>query len=185
MTSRVELYLKGLLCIYSQRRQRFGSIAEPWWGDGNHHSSAEACSRWGARCPTPERSRSCQGLQAQELAELVRLKMKSTDQRRVLAPSDFVMGQETDGRQEEGLLAQQQGGRGPKEAQQQTEKDSQKTGRKQAQDPGRVAPGLAKARGWARRGGQRRGGRGTRKEGRGVWAVLASRPTTHLRLKGD
>ena len=81
-----------------------------------------------ACCPKPGRNRSCQDLQAQELAELVRLKMKSSDWRRVLATSDFVTGtdwirvlatsdfvtsREIHGRQEEGLMAEQQGGRGP------------------------------------------------------------------------
>lgn len=66
-----------------------------------------------ARCPKPGRNRSRQDLWAQELAELVRLKMKSSDWRRVLATSDFVTGREIHGRQEEGLMAEQQGGRGP------------------------------------------------------------------------
>lgn len=59
-----------------------------------------------AHCSKPGRSRSRQGLQAQEPAELVRLKMKSTDRRRVMATGDFMTGRETHSRQEEGLMAE-------------------------------------------------------------------------------
>ena len=83
-------------------------------------------------------------------------------------------------------MAEQQGGRGPEEAQQQTEEDSEEgPGRKQAQDPGRVAPGDGED---PRVGTERRPMEGRPRNQEGVERYvggMASWPRTHLKLRGD